>query len=71
MSYGVTFDENDNEVAYTAIDYVFTDSNNHKYEMEYKNPSEDMDLVVGNTYKVTFNVVYDFNEYVFEITNIE
>ena len=64
-----TVDDNDNAVSYKKIDFVFADSNNNKYEMEYKNPKTGLNLVEGNQYSVSFDVVNDFG-YEYNITNI-
>ena len=65
---GIGFDD---DVEYSFINYVFTDSKENKYEMKYKNPDEKMKLVEGNIYTVNFEVVEGIAEYEYNIISIK
>lgn len=56
-------------VQYSYSNFVFV-NNNTEYKMKYKNPPKDLNLVVNNTYNVTFEVTQGYwgDEYI--ITNI-
>ncbi len=72
LSFGFTVDPNtDEEEEFTSIDCIFTDDSNNKYEMKYKNPDENMNLVEGNKYTVSFEVEHEFKKYEYIITSIE
>ncbi len=64
---GVGFD---NDTSYTYIEYTFVDSKNNEYEMRYINP-KNINLIEGNKYMVTFEVVEDTFGYEFNIKSIE
>jgi len=59
--------------SYTYVDYTLVDSKNNEYEMKYIIPdgSNELNLVEGNTYTVTFEVVEDTFGYEFYIQNIK
>ncbi len=57
--------------AYSYQNFTFTDAKGNKYEMMLKNPSNDLNLTVGNSYTVTFDVVKDTFDYEYKITSIQ
>ncbi len=66
-----SFDDEDNPIEYTIIEYKFSNSNNVTYSMKYKNPKEeDKNLVVGNKYLVEFEVVKETNSYEYNVLSI-
>lgn len=54
-------------ISYT--DYIFVDSKNIKYEMKYMGDNDTLNLVKGNKYNVTFEVVHD-DDFGYEINII-
>ena len=56
--------------SYSYNSYTFTDSKNVEYEMKYINAPDNLNLVVGSTYKVTFEVVEGILDYDYNITSI-
>ena len=59
------------DTAYTYISYTFVDNDNIEYEMEYINPDSQLNLIEGNQYSVTFEVVEDQGEYEYNILTIK
>ncbi len=60
---------NDDE-SYTYITYTLVDSNNIEYKMKYINPDNNLNLVEGNKYNVTFEVTEGIIDYDFTIKMI-
>lgn len=56
---------------YSYITYTFKNKLNTEYEMDQKNPSNPNNLIVGNDYKVTFEVKKGTFDYEFNIVKIE
>lgn len=56
---------------YSYITYTFKNKLNTEYEMNQKNPSNPNNLIVGNDYKVTFEVKKGTFDYEFNIIKIE
>lgn len=56
---------------YSYITYTFKNKLNNEYEMDQKNPSNPNNLIVGNDYKVTFEVKKGTFDYEFNIIKIE
>lgn len=56
---------------YSYITYTFKNKLNTEYEMDQKNPSNPNNLIVGNDYKVTFEVKKGAFDYEFNIIKIE
>lgn len=56
---------------YSYITYTFKNKLNTEYEMDQKNPSNPNSLIVGNDYKVTFEVKKGTFDYEFNIIKIE
>ena len=65
---GAGFKDN---MSYTYRDYTFTNNENIEYQMEYINPDDTLNLVVGNKYNVTFEVVEGSFDYEFNIKSIQ
>lgn len=61
--------EDDESFTYTS--YKFVSNKNIEYEMKYKNPKDNLNLVEGKKYKVTFEVTEGFMEYEYNIKSIE
>ena len=61
------------DTAYTYIDYTFVDGKNNEYEMKYimSDGSNSLNLVEGNRYNVTFEVVEGTLGYEFNIKSIK
>lgn len=57
--------------SYTYVDYTFVDNKNNEYEMQYINPDNSLNLIEGNTYTVTFEVVEGTLDYEFNIKSIQ
>ena len=64
---GVGFDDN---TSYTYTNYTFIDSKNNEYEMKYMHPNGTINLVEGNKYTVTFEVVEDTFGYKFFVKTV-
>ena len=62
---GFGIDENEN--TYTYVECQFQDTNNNNYLMIYKNPDKSIELVVDNTYSVTFEVIKGTFGYEYDI----
>lgn len=62
---------NENDTSYTYINYTFVDNKNNEYEMQYKNPDSSLNLIEGNSYTVTFEVVEGTFDYEFNIKSIK
>ena len=62
---------NENNESYSYITYTFVDDKNSEYEMDYKNPDQTMQLVEGNKYNVTFEVVEGSFGYEYNIKSIK
>lgn len=60
-----------NDAAYSYTDYTFKDSHNKEFEMEYINPQNPNDLIEGNQYTVTFEVVEGTFDYEYNIISIK
>jgi len=65
---GAGFKDN---TSYTYTDYTFVDSKNNEYEMKYIHTNGTINLVEGNKYTVTFEVVEDTFGYEFNIKSIK
>ena len=61
----------ENNTSYTYKELTFVDSKNNEYEMKYKNPDNNLNLTVGNTYTVIFDVTKGSFEYEYTITSIK
>lgn len=64
---GAGFKDN---TSYTYTDYTFVDSKNNEYEMTYIHSSDNINLVEGNKYNITFEVVEDTFGYGFYIKSV-
>ncbi len=60
----------DNGNSYTYNNYTFTNSKNTDYEMKYINAPDNLNLVVGSTYTITFEVVEGIMDYDYNIVSI-
>lgn len=58
------------DTSYTYTDYTFIDSKNNEYEMKYIHSNGIINLVEGNKYSITFEVVEDTFGYEFYIKNV-
>lgn len=65
---GFVYDEDDSSYSYNT--YVFVNSKNIEYEMKYESSSNTSNLVEGNKYTVTFEVVEGTFDYEFNIKSI-
>ena len=63
--FGISGDE-----SYTYSNFTFKDNKNIEYEMQYMNPNNDLNLVKGNTYNVTFEVTKGTFDYEYNIKSI-
>ena len=61
IAFGLSGIKFENDKSYRSQSYIFLDSKNNKYEMDYLFPEESkgLNLVKGNKYNVTFEVVED------------
>lgn len=57
--------------SFNYIDYTFVDGKNIEYNMTYKNPKDNLNLVKGKKYIVTFEVEEYIMSYEFTIKSIE
>lgn len=61
----------ENNTSYTYTDYTFVDSKNNEYKMKYIISDAPLNLIEGNTYTVTFEVVEGIFDYEYNIKTIK